>query len=88
MASVRSVLLMLVAPPLVLLFWAHFIRSSWPGLDWPVVILAGLLGLVGIATSPWERRAKVSFGIVYLGLALAALPFLSLLAVCSTGDCL
>jgi hypothetical protein len=53
-----------------------------------VVILAGLLGLVGIATSPWERRAKISFGVVYLGLAVAALPFLSLLAVCSTGDCL
>ena len=88
MASVRSIILMLVAPPLLLLLWAHFIRSNWPGLDWPVVILAGLIGLVGIATSPWERRAKVGFGIVYVGLAFAGLPFLTLLAVCSTGDCL
>jgi hypothetical protein len=86
--SARSILLMLVAPPIVLVLWAHLIRPEWPGLDWPATILAGLLGLVGVATSPWRTDVKAAVGAVYIALALVVLPFLGLLAVCSTGDCL
>ena len=79
---------MLLGPPLVLLFWAHVIRSSWPGLDWPVTILAGLVGLGGVAISPWAVKIKTGIGLAYLVASVATLPFVGLLAVCSTGDCL
>lgn len=86
--SVRSILLMLLGPPVVLLLWAHLIRPNWLGWDWPVMITAVLLGLVGIGTSPWRLEAKVTLLAAYLALSLVAVPFLGLLAVCSTGDCL
>ena len=87
-ANMRSIVLMLVAPPLVLLLWAHFLRPALSGLDLPAIIIAGLIGAVGAATAPWPGNAKVIVTIAYLSLLVIALPFLSLLAVCSTGDCL
>ncbi len=87
-ATARSLLLMLFAPPAVLLLWAHTVRSSYSGWEWPAVILAGLLGLAGVATAPWRSRFKIGVGIGYTALLFAALPFVTLLAVCTTGDCL
>jgi len=86
MASVRSLLVMLLGPPLLLLFWAHFIRDTWPGLDWPTMIVAGLVGLIGIVTPPWGAKVEGGVGVAYLAIVIAALPFVGLLAVCSTGD--
>jgi hypothetical protein len=88
MTNARSIVLMLLGPPVVLWLWAHLIRPSWPGLDWPVTILAGLLGFVGVAIAPWRTRTKIIVGAAYVALAIALLPFVGLLAVCSTGDCL
>jgi hypothetical protein len=81
-------MLMLLAPPVVLLFWAHLVRPTYSGWDWPACIAAGLVGLAGAATAPWQGLWKWGVAIVYGLLLLPALPFVGLLAVCSTGDCL
>jgi hypothetical protein len=86
--TARALLLMLLGPPLVLLFWAHGVRPTYSGLDWPAIILAGLLGLAGLAAAPWRSSPKIVVAFVYSLLLIAALPFVGLLAVCSTGDCL
>lgn len=86
--TVRALMLMLLAPPLVLLLWAHVIRPTYSGWDWVAVILAGLLGLAGAATAPWRKTWKLGVAVVYGLLLVPALPFAGLLAVCSTGDCL
>src|SRR4029450_2633469 len=87
-ASVRSTLLMLVGPLVVLLLWAHMVRPHWPGREWPAVLIAALVGLIGIATSTWRTNVKAVLAAAYVFLAMVGLPYLTLLAVCSTGDCL
>ena len=87
-ATVRALMLMLVAPPLVLLMWAHLVRSAYSGWDWPVVIVAGLIGLAGAATAPWRGTLKWVVAVAYALLLVPALPLAGLIAVCSTGDCL
>jgi hypothetical protein len=86
--TLRSLTLMLLAPPLVLIAWAHLIRPTSSGWDWPALIVAGLLGLVGVATAPWRGTLKSIVTVAYALLLVVALPFVGLLAVCSTGDCL
>ena len=86
--SVRTVVLMLAGPPLLLLLWAHLVRPIWPGLDWIAVIAAGLMGLAVLAAAPWTSNVRTGVAVAYILLGIAALPFLTLLAVCSTGDCL
>jgi len=86
--TAAALLLMLAAPPLLLLLWAHLLRPSWPSSDLIAVIAAGLAGLAGLLSAPWPAKAKAAVGVAYTLLAIAALPFLGLLAVCSTGDCI
>lgn len=88
MATVRASAILLLAPPLVLLLWTHFIRPAVSGLDLLAIFFAGFFGLVGAVTAPWSKKVKGAVAVVYIGLAVAALPFMALLAVCSTGDCL
>jgi hypothetical protein len=83
-----SVSVALLGPPLVLIFWAHFVRLGPPETEWPALCIAILVGLTGILAGPWRRRHKAIVGACYVVVAAVALPFLSLLAVCSTGDCL
>jgi hypothetical protein len=86
--AARALILMLLAPPLVLLLWAHIVRPTYSGWDWAAVIMAGLLGLAGAATAPWRGTWKWVAAVIYGVLLVPALPFAALLAVCSTGDCL
>ena len=88
LASFRSVVLMVLGPPTVLLSWAHFLRSELVTSEWPALIFAVMLGLVGVLTAPWRSEVKAALAVGYLLLAIPALPFIGLLAVCSTGDCL
>jgi len=87
-ANSRTLALMLVAPPLVLLLWAHLIRPAASGFDVLAVLLAGSIGLAGAATAPWPDKTKAVVAVIYIGLGVFTIPFLALLAVCSTGDCL
>jgi hypothetical protein len=80
--------LMLLAPPLLLLAWAHLLRPMSPAWEWAALIGAGLVGIAGAATGPWPEPTKLRVVVGYVLLALLTLPFLALFAVCSTGDCL
>jgi hypothetical protein len=84
----RTLAVMVVAPPVVLLIWAHFLRPTFSGLDLLAVLCAGALGLIGVITGPWSGMTRTIVAVCYIVVSLAALPFLTLLAVCSTGDCL
>jgi threonine dehydrogenase-like Zn-dependent dehydrogenase len=86
--TARALVIMLLAPPLALLFWAHAVRRIYSGWDLVAIIVAGLLGLAGAATAPWQGIRKYAAAAVYGLLLIPALPFAGLLAVCSTGDCL
>ena len=84
----RAVFLMVIAPVAVLLIWAHFVRPSLSGLDYIVLVIAALAGLVGVATAPWRSEVRIRLGLAYLIAAILLLPIAGLFAVCSTGDCL
>jgi hypothetical protein len=88
LAVLRSIAMMLLAPPTVLLFWAHFVRPSFAESELLAVVFAGAAGLVGAITAPWAGNAKPIVAGTYVVLCFMALPFASLLAVCSTGLCL
>lgn len=81
-------MLMLLAPPLVLFFWAHVIGPSHSAWDWVAIILAGLVGLAGAALASWRRTWKWGVLAIYGLILIPALPFIGFLAVCSTGNCL
>ena len=84
MAWLRSILLMLFAPVLVLMLGAHLL----PQIGFRVVeIFAGVAGLVGVAISPWSKGEKLAAAAAYILLAVMVLPFFALFAVCTTGDC-
>lgn len=87
-ATSRSVALMILGPPLILFCWAHFIRPVMSGLDLFVYVLAGIVGLAGAASAPWSIKAKGAVAVLYICIFVATLPFIGLLAVCSTGDCI
>lgn len=87
-ATLRTLILALAAPPLLLLFWAHSVRQFATGTDLAAMAVAGLVGLAGIATAPWREGVRMAAAAVYVAVGLIALPLLGLLAVCSTGDCL
>jgi hypothetical protein len=86
--TIFAVTLMLVGPPLLLLLWAHLLRPTWQGLEGIALLAAGLMGLAGVVSAPWSNRVQAVVATAYILIALFALPFLGLLAVCSTGDCL
>jgi hypothetical protein len=77
---------MFVAPFAFLLIWANLFREYLP--DLLAVALAALIGIAGLATANWKPRAKAIVAIAYLGFGTAALPFATLLVVCTTGDCI
>ena len=79
---------MFAGPPLVLLLWAHLLRPVVPHSDWFALPAAGLFGLAGVATAPWSDSVKTAVAVAYIVLGVLALPFVGLLAVCSTGDCI
>ena len=86
--AVRAGTLMLAGPPLLLLLWAHLVRPVWAGSDLFAMFVAGLLGLAGLAGAPWTNQVKTGVAIAYILLGIVTVPFLALVAVCSTGDCL
>lgn len=79
---------MALAPVVVLLAWAHFVRTSYSDADILALLTAGLVGLVGVMTLPLSKNVRVIVALIYVVVGVLALPFVTLLAVCSTGDCL
>lgn len=87
-ATARSLFIILLGPPLVLLFWAHLIRPAWSRSDWLALIAAALTGVLGIATARWPEAVKLGAAGVWVAITILWLPYLGLIAVCTTGDCL
>lgn len=93
--NIGGLALMLFGPWLVWLTYAHILRPTWQDttLEYAVLGLAFLLGCLGAAALgspfnrwpvPWKLAGLSAYAIV---LALA-LPFIALISVCTTGDCL
>ena len=81
---------MVAAPALLLIVAAHtglFSRGSAP-LSYAIIALAWLSGMTAIRLAGWPRRLTAWLMVIYTIAAVPVLPFATLLAVCSTGDCI
>jgi hypothetical protein len=84
LGNLRSLSIMFVAPPILLIVWAHLA----PPLGLAALCAAVLVGLIGLATAPWSNDWKALGLLGYIIYAALALPFLGLIAECTTGNCL
>jgi hypothetical protein len=88
-STVRTLAIMLLGPPLLLYALAQagaFGHS--PAADYALMAIPWAIGLAALITSGWPSPVRLWLGAAYTLAAMPALPFLALLAVCSTGDCL
>jgi len=85
---------MVLGPPLLLLAFMHFynelIGPPWRAGDLTMVVMAVavLIGLTALAMSGWSRRAKLWTAIGYVAGAVPLAPAMTLMAQCTTGDCI
>lgn len=81
---------MILAPALLLVAAAHTSMFSHrsAALAYVMLFLAWLIGLGAIRMGGWSHRVTAGAMVVYTIVAIPALPFAGLLAVCSTGDCI
>lgn len=88
--SIGAALATAVAPALLLIVAAHTgLLSSGSGIFVYVTLaLAWLTGIVAIQLAGWPRKFAVGVMIAYTIIAIPALPYAGLLAVCTTGDCI
>lgn len=90
MNTIRTVAIMALAPPLLLFGVAHAgVVSYLPVMTgYALFVLAWALGIAAVATSGWPPLVKAWVAVAYTLAAMPGMPFLGLLAVCSTGNCL
>lgn len=87
--SVVAMTVMLAAPVLLLLAAAHTgLFSNGTVVAYLVLIAAWAIGVVAIWSARWSRRVTIGVTVAFTVAAIPFLPFASLLAVCSTGDCI
>lgn len=87
--NLTVIAIMLLAPPLVLFGAAHLSLLSHSAVaSYGVLVLAWAVGIAALIASSWPRRIKWGLGIGYTVIAVPLVPFLGLLAACSTGDCI
>jgi len=88
--TIHIVAIMALGPPVLLYIIAQLglfaLRSEVIG--WGALVVAWGVGMAALATSGWRRGVMLGVGIAYTVVAVPVVPFLGLLAVCSTGDCL
>lgn len=88
--SIIAALAMITAPALLLVFAAHtglFSHRS-VALAYVMLFLAWLTAMGAIRMAGWSHRVTAGMMVAYTIVAIPALPFAGLLAVCSTGDCI
>lgn len=86
--TVRALILIMIISPFMMFWWAHLVRPLWPDTVWLGIAAMVLVGLVGVATAPWNGAVRGMVTVCFLAVAAVSAPYLGLLAVCSTGDCL
>lgn len=93
-SQMRTSLLSLVAPVLIMVLWAHSypIFADFGSLAesiffWSGPTLSLAVGLTGIATADWRRFTRVAVVPIYIAAFLVALPFVVGGALCVTSGC-
>lgn len=88
--TIRTVAIMLLAPPALLYALAHAGAFDTPSAlaHYALLVSVWAIGMAALARSRWPLDVKLVAGLAYSLAAVFALPLLALLAVCSTGDCL
>ncbi|HEX8534300.1 MAG TPA: hypothetical protein VF662_09040 [Allosphingosinicella sp.] len=88
--TVRTIAAMVLAPPLFLLVLAQMgaFASRSPMIGYASMLGVWAIGMAALLSSGWERRMLIWVGVAYTIVAAPIIPFLGLLAVCSTGDCI
>ena len=87
--TARTITIMALAPPFLFYGLAHLGAFFGPHSDligYSAWIVAWVTAMAALATSGWRRSGVV--GVAYTLVAIPLFPFLTLLAVCSTGHCL
>jgi len=81
---------MVAAPPATLLLAAHFtnLLNHSELSVYTLLIFAWSAAIAAIALSGWPLTARLIVGVVNTALAVFTLPFLALLAICTTGNCI
>jgi hypothetical protein len=89
-STIRTVAIMVLAPPLLIyaLMRAGAFASHGPVIGYGALVLPWAIAMAGLVTSGWQKKVQASVGVAYTLAAIPVLPFLALLAVCTTGDCL
>ena len=85
--TLRTVALMAYAPPLLLYAAAHLTGLLQDAAAYAVLLLVYAVGMAALFTSRWPRHILLGIGVAYTIASVLLLPFLALLAVCTTGDC-
>ena len=88
--TIGTIFVMILAPPLLLFALAHLslFAARAPLVAYAALIAIWAIGIGAMLSSGWSRRVLVGVGVAYTLAAVPILPFLGLLAVCSTGDCI
>jgi hypothetical protein len=86
-ATIRTLLLMFVVPPGLLILYANYPFGGRFAF-WIIIALTIAIGAVGVQTAPWSGKVKGVVGGLYAVFLLASLPFQVLIAACTAGDCL
>ena len=86
--TLRTIAILLLAPPVTFLALAHFAPHN---ADWLWTVATGvapLAALVALRTSRWALHVQLGVGLIYLLAAVKVLPILALLAACTAGNCI
>jgi hypothetical protein len=91
--TIRTLVIMLLAPPLLLYALAqagafHSAAVDSAAAGYALLAAAWATGITALLASGWPRDVQLKVGLAYTLAAIPVLPFLALLAVCTTGDCL
>ncbi|OAN56103.1 MULTISPECIES: hypothetical protein [unclassified Sphingobium] len=83
------------APWLIWLGFAHLVRPWWSGevvalITASLSVAAGMSGfwLLGFPFARWKEKYLLALLAIYTILLVLAQPFIGLLSVCTTGDCI
>ena len=76
------------APFLVTFAYLQLIASRSAGSDQAMLVLAVLIGVIGIWIAPWTKRTKAIATFVYVPVASAVLAAFALTVFCLAGNCL
>ena len=88
MTTLRALAVMFLLPPVALFGLAWLLPGLLSEVGILLLVIFATAGLAVVATSNWPRRVRIGVGAAYVVFSLTVLPFLGLMAVCSTGDCL